>query len=100
MFPILIFRSDHLEAILKAVFLVQRQKTFKPPYLKITFSTYVGNSQNTAEMVDSYPTVTSKMFDPTDDETAISPKPFRATITLVIKSGMEVPAAKNVRPIT
>jgi hypothetical protein len=24
----------------------------------------------------AYPTVTSKMFDPTDDETAMSPKPF------------------------
>ena len=46
-----------------------------------------------------YPTVTSKMFDPTDDDTAMSPKPFLATITLVIRSGMEVPAAKKVRPI-
>ena len=43
-------RSDHLQAILKAVFLVQRQKTFNPPYFKITFSTYVGNSQSTAEL--------------------------------------------------
>ena len=39
------------------------------------------------------------MFEPTDEETAMSPKPFRATITLVIKSGIEVPAAKNVSPI-
>jgi hypothetical protein len=30
----------------------------------------------------------------------MSPKPFLATITDVIKSGIEVPAAKNVRPIT
>jgi hypothetical protein len=27
------------------------------------------------------------------DETAISPSPLRATITLVIKSGIDVPAA-------
>jgi len=46
------------------------------------------------------PTVTSKMLLPTDDETAISPKPFLATITLVIRSGIEVPAAKNVKPMT
>ena len=48
----------------------------------------------------SYPTVTSNMLEPTDEETAMSPNPFRATITLVIKSGIEVPAAKNVSPIT
>jgi len=46
------------------------------------------------------PTVTSKILDPTEEETAMSPKPFRATMTLVIKSGIDVPAAKNVRPIT
>merc|ERR1712029_769984 len=46
------------------------------------------------------PTVMSNMFDPTEDETAMSPNPLRATITLVIKSGIEVPAAKNVSPIT
>ena len=54
-------------------------------------------------LVDSsftYPTVTSKMLDPTEEETAMSPKPFLATITDVIKSGMDVPAARNVRPIT
>ena len=49
--PGLIFRSDHLEAILKAVFPVQRQKTFKPSYLKTTFSTYFTISQNTAEVL-------------------------------------------------
>ena len=48
----------------------------------------------------SYPTVTSNMLEPTDEETAISPNPFLATITLVIKSGIDVPAAKNVNPIT
>lgn len=46
------------------------------------------------------PTVTSKILLPTDEETAMSPKPFLATITLVIRSGIEVPAAKNVNPIT
>ena len=48
----------------------------------------------------NYPTVTSKILDPTDEETAISPNPFLATMTLVIKSGIDVPAAKNVSPIT
>jgi hypothetical protein len=47
-----------------------------------------------------YPTVTSKIFDPTEDETAISPKPFRATMTLVMRSGIEVPAARKVKPMT
>lgn len=40
------------------------------------------------------------MLLPTDDETAISPKPLRATITEVMRSGMEVPAARAVKPIT
>lgn len=40
------------------------------------------------------------MLLPTDEDTAMSPKPFLATMTLVIRSGMEVPAAKNVKPIT
>lgn len=44
--------------------------------------------------------MTSKIFEPTEEETAMSPNPLRATIILVNKSGMEVPAAKNVRPIT
>ena len=48
----------------------------------------------------THPTVTSKMLLPTEEDTAISPNPFLATITLVIKSGIEVPAAKNVKPIT
>lgn len=46
------------------------------------------------------PTVTSKMLLPTEDDTAMSPKPFLATMTLVMRSGMDVPAARNVRPIT
>ena len=40
------------------------------------------------------------MLLPTEDDTAMSPNPFLATITLVIRSGMEVPAARNVKPIT
>ena len=48
----------------------------------------------------NYPTQISKILDPTDDETAMSPSPLRATITDVIKSGMDVPAARNVSPIT
>lgn len=50
--------------------------------------------------VRTYPTVTSNMLLPTEEETAMSPKPFLATMTEVIRSGMEVPAAKNVKPIT
>jgi len=46
------------------------------------------------------PTVTSKILDPTEEDTAMSPWPCLATNTLVIKSGTDVPAAKNVRPIT
>lgn len=40
------------------------------------------------------------MLLPTEEETAMSPKPFLATMTLVIRSGMDVPAAKKVSPIT
>lgn len=47
----------------------------------------------------AYPTVMSKMLEPTELETAMSPSPLRATITLVMRSGMEVPAANIVRPI-
>ena len=43
--------------------------------------------------------VTSKIFEPIELETAMSPWPFFATITEVIKSGTEVPAAKKVKPI-
>lgn len=47
----------------------------------------------------THPTVISKMLEPTELDTAMSPRPFRATITLVIRSGIEVPAANMVRPI-
>lgn len=50
--------------------------------------------------LNSYPTVTSKILEPTEEDTAMSPNPLRATIMLVNKSGIEVPAAKNVKPIT
>ena len=46
------------------------------------------------------PTSTSKMFDPTLDDTAMSPLPSRATSTDVSRSGTEVPAARKVSPIT
>ena len=46
-----------------------------------------------------YPTVMSKMLEPTELDTAMSPRPFLATITLVIRSGIEVPAANMVRPM-
>lgn len=41
----------------------------------------------------------SKMLLPTELDTAMSPRPLRATITLVMRSGMDVPAARMVRPI-
>lgn len=63
---------------------------FATPPLKMEYSSH-GNGN---------PTVTSKIFDPIDDDTAMSPRPFFATITEVIKSGTEVPAAKNVSPIS
>ena len=47
-----------------------------------------------------YPIVTSNMLLPTELDTAMSPNPFLATMTLVMRSGMLVPAAKNVNPIT
>lgn len=40
------------------------------------------------------------MLLPTELETAMSPNPFLATITEVMRSGIEVPAAKKVSPIT
>ena len=46
------------------------------------------------------PTSTSKMFDPTEEDTAMSPLPSRATSTDVSRSGTEVPAARKVSPIT
>ena len=45
------------------------------------------------------PIVMSKMLLPTEEETAMSPNPLRATMTDVIKSGTEVPAAKKESPI-
>lgn len=47
----------------------------------------------------THPTVMSKMLLPTELDTAMSPRPFRATMTLVMRSGIEVPAAKMVRPM-
>lgn len=47
----------------------------------------------------THPIVMSKMLLPTELDTAMSPRPLRATITLVIRSGMEVPAARMVRPM-
>ncbi len=41
----------------------------------------------------------SNMLEPTELDTAMSPRPFRATMTLVIRSGMEVPAARIVSPM-
>merc|ERR1719319_1684872 len=60
-----------------------------PPWLRLHKSQGKGN-----------PTVTSKMLDPMDDDTAISPWPCLATRTDVMRSGTDVPAARTVRPIT
>ena len=45
---------------LKAFFWVQRKKTFKPPYLKITFGTNVTFLQKTAELIANLDCVTVK----------------------------------------
>ena len=47
----------------------------------------------------TYPTQMSIRLLPRELETAISPRPFLATITLVIRSGTDVPAAIRVKPI-
>lgn len=39
------------------------------------------------------------MFEPIEEDTAISPKPCLATITDVNKSGIDVPAARKVKPM-
>lgn len=49
--------------------------------------------------ITTHPTVISNMLLPTELDTAMSPRPFRATITLVMRSGIEVPAARIVKPI-
>lgn len=49
--------------------------------------------------IGAHPTVMSKMLLPTELDTAMSPRPLRATITLVMRSGMDVPAARIVSPI-
>lgn len=48
----------------------------------------------------TYPIVTSNILLPMELETAMSPNPFLATKTLVMRSGILVPAARNVSPIT
>lgn len=53
----------------------------------------------THKAIGAHPTVMSKMLLPTELDTAMSPRPLRATITLVMRSGMDVPAASIVRPI-
>ena len=50
--------------------------------------------------ISTYPTVTSNMLLPMELDRAMSPWPFLATMTLVMRSGILVPAARNVRPIT
>ena len=45
------------------------------------------------------PTQTSKMFDPIDELTAMSPLPCLATTTEERRSGTDVPAARKVRPM-
>mmetsp|Transcript_100908 Transcript_100908/g.308515 ORF Transcript_100908/g.308515 Transcript_100908/m.308515 type:complete len:365 (-) Transcript_100908:666-1760(-) len=46
------------------------------------------------------PTRMSKMFEPIDEETAMSAWPFLATATEETASGIEVPAARIVKPMT
>ena len=44
------YSGEHLEAILRVAFGVQRKKNFKCPYLKIAFSTWVSFIQNREEL--------------------------------------------------
>mmetsp|Transcript_39788 Transcript_39788/g.65961 ORF Transcript_39788/g.65961 Transcript_39788/m.65961 type:complete len:295 (-) Transcript_39788:764-1648(-) len=46
------------------------------------------------------PKLISNTFEPTDEDSAMSPNPFRATSTDVMASGTDVPAARTVTPIT
>merc|ERR1712238_517441 len=46
------------------------------------------------------PNKMSKIFDPIEDDTAMSPSPMRATAIEETASGMEVPAARMVKPRT
>ena len=48
----------------------------------------------------TYPTVTSKRLEPTEEETTISPLAFLTTMILVIKSGMDVATERKTKPIT
>lgn len=67
------------------------------PQLSIPSCKY--NCECKRRTMAAHPTVMSKMLLPTELDTAMSPIPLRATITLVMRSGMEVPAAKIVRPM-
>lgn len=48
----------------------------------------------TYQAIETHPTVMSKMLLPTQLDTAMSPQPLRATITLVMRSGLDIPAAR------
>ena len=80
-----------LPVLFPSVFL----RVFKNQTSECYVEVYVQN-----DVCEMYPIVTSNMLLPTELDTAMSPNPFFATITLVIRSGMLVPAAKNVSPIT
>eukprot|EP00581_Thalassiosira_minuscula_P040233 CAMPEP_0184448474 /NCGR_PEP_ID=MMETSP0740-20130409/4426_1 /TAXON_ID=385413 /ORGANISM="Thalassiosira miniscula, Strain CCMP1093" /LENGTH=85 /DNA_ID=CAMNT_0026818385 /DNA_START=401 /DNA_END=658 /DNA_ORIENTATION=+ len=64
----------------------------------VTTEGVVGHKVNMSQG-SGKPTRISKILLPIELETAISPSPSRATITLEIKSGTDVPAAITVSPI-
>ena len=64
----------------------------------VTVFGMVGQSANANQGIGR-PTRISKMLLPIELDTAMSPSPILATITLDNKSGTEVPAAKNVNPM-
>ena len=71
------------------------------PKVRLHLITHItGHKCLNQEIKHTYPIVTSNILLPMELETAMSPKPFLATKTLVIRSGMLVPAARNVSPIT
>ena len=51
------------------------------------------------QVISAHPTVMLKMLLPTELDTAMSPRPLPATMTLVMTSGRVTPAARIVRPI-
>lgn len=86
--------TNNINALLFHEYIIQ-QKTGNQANPVFSSHTWYALESNFA----THPTVISNMLLPTELDTAMSPRPFRATITLVMRSGMDVPAARIVKPI-